>query len=449
MTWKKYTTTLFEPVNAIGIDLFRRVFALFLIIQIYSFYSANIINYTFVLNQIRIPFDFAAWIPLLPGKMMNLVLFAELLGALLLFTNKYARFGAFIYFISFGYLLVVDISYYNNHFYFILLLCLFFVFYTPVKIGNAILVPKIILHLFQFQVIVVYFFAGVVKLNADWLINLEPMGEMMRNTGFNWSKPMLYFYAYAGTLFDLFIGFALLYPKLLKPAVIFNILFHVSNFIMFESGKNKDIGIFPFLMISTNLFFINADKLQNWLVTNISFFAPKAEKKSKSTVAVNFNVSANQKKWAINFTIVYVLIQLFLPFRHYLTPGDVDWTSEGFYFAWRLKVRSKVSSAVIKLKDGPNGELVTVNPYKFLNTLQYQAVCDDPAGMYSFVQQLKKKGPSLGVNQPLFYLTWYSSMNSHPKQLVVDSTVEFGSLKHKLFGGDAWIIPYNPNLTAP
>lgn len=448
MNFKKYSTTLFEPVNATGIDAFRRIFAFFLIIQIYSFYSANIINYTFVLNQIRIPFDFAAWIPLLPGKMMNLVLFVEFIGAVLLFSIKYARIGALIYLISFGYLLMVDVSYYNNHFYFILLLCLFFVFYNPLKIGTTLFIPKILLNLFKFQVIVVYFFAGVVKLNTDWLINLEPMGEIMRSTGFHWNKPMLYFYAYAGTIFDLFIGFALLFPKLLKPAIILNILFHLSNFIMFESGQNQDIGIFPFLMISTNLLFINADKLQNWLAKNIPFLSIKAnaEKKSKTSSAIVFDLSTNQKKWTINFVVFYILIQLFLPFRHFLIRGDVDWTSEGFYFAWRLKVRSKTSSVVIKLKDGPNSELMIVNPYNFLNTLQYKAVCDNPAAMHSFMQQLKNKASGLGMKQPLFYLTWYSSMNGHSKQLMMDSTLEFGSLKHKIFGKDEWILPFNKNL---
>ena len=442
MNWKNHKASLFEPVNATNIDIFRRLFAICLFIQSLSFYSSDLINLTFVLNKIRIPFDFASWLPPLPGKLMNVVVLLQLAGAVLLFTRKYARIGALIFFLSFGYLCVLDISYYNNHFYFILLLCLFFIFYKPIQNGHTLFVPKILALLFQFQVVVVYFFGGVSKLTHDWLFNFEPMREILHSTRFNLPGASVCFFVYGGLIFDLTIGFLLLYHRTLKIAVILTVLFHLLNYFMFESGPNFDIGIFPFLMISANLLFIDPVKLQIWISNYLPFYKQQDSKKKKTLTAHDFDLNDNQKKKFLRLAFIYVIIQLLLPLRHYAYKGNVDWTSEGYFFAWRMKIRSKTNSVTLKVKDGPNGKLGVVNPYLFLNTLQYQAVCDNPGAMYTYVQQLKKKGPAMGVQQPQFYLSWKCSMNGHPAQLVVDSTYDFGSVKHNLFYADDWIAPF-------
>ena len=38
---------------------------------------------------------------------------------------------------------------------------------------------------------------------------------------------------------------------------------------------------------------------------------------------------------------IYVAFQLLVPLRHWLYPGDVNWTDEGHRFSWRMKLRYK------------------------------------------------------------------------------------------------------------
>lgn len=55
----------------------------------------------------------------------------------------------------------------------------FFFLYTPKGIRKVNTVPIWLLFLFQFQIVVVYFFGGIVKLNYDWLILQQPIRFLM------------------------------------------------------------------------------------------------------------------------------------------------------------------------------------------------------------------------------------------------------------------------------
>jgi hypothetical protein len=47
----------------------------------------------------------------------------------------------------------------------------------------------------------------------------------------------------------------------------------------------------------------------------------------------------------------WLILQLGLPFRHFLIPGDANWTEEGHRFSWRMMLRSKVGVARLTLFD--------------------------------------------------------------------------------------------------
>lgn len=442
MNWKKNISKLWEPVNSISIDLFRKIFAVLLILQVGEFYSADMIGKSFLLPKTNIPFEFSAWLPVLHGKLIHIPFILQIISGVLLFSNKYSRVGALLYLLNFGYIFLLDLSYYNNHFYFILLLCLFFIFYNPVKIKNINYVPKILLYLFQFQIVVVYFYGGIAKLNADWLFHQEPMREMLSlSNSHHWPESIVYIYTYGGLLFDLMIGFFLLKSSTRKTAIIATILFHIFNHIMFSSKGNASIGLFPFLMISTNLLFIDPEKVQSWFLTKFpAYFKKDAVKKNSTTSVTTFTVQ--RKKIILISTFLFVLAQLLLPLRHFLIPGNVDWTGEGHYFSWRMKIRSKSPVNTIYVKSDASAPLQKVEPFTVLNTLQYQAVCNDPASMLFFVRYLKDMGKKMGMKAPEFYLSWKCSMNGHPATTVVDSTIEFSTLTHHPLSGDKWILPF-------
>ena len=90
---------------------------------------------------------------------------------------------------------------------------------------------------------VVYVFAGLAKLNADWLMDAQPMriwlpakthlpvvGKYMYET---W---VAYLFSWFGAVYDLFIVFFLLNKKTRPVAYCFVVIFHVATAIFFPAS---------------------------------------------------------------------------------------------------------------------------------------------------------------------------------------------------------------------
>ena len=50
------------------------------------------------------------------------------------------------------------------------------------------------------------------------------------------------------------------------------------------------------------------------------------------------------------------VVQLVLPLRHWLYPGDRLWTEEGFRFAWHVTVAEKTGSTAFYVRDPGTGQ---------------------------------------------------------------------------------------------
>ena len=159
------------------------------------------------------------------------------------------------------YVFLIEKTGYNNHYYLILLLSFFFSItnanksisldncFGIVKSGSWI--PNWQTMLFQFQIIVVYFYGGLAKLNAEWLSG-RVMGVMMSQLIPGEEDHFLEIIAnlvltHGGLWFDLVIGFLLLSKKTRSWAVLVIIPFHVTNHFLFN------IGVFPFMMLGATM----------------------------------------------------------------------------------------------------------------------------------------------------------------------------------------------------
>ena len=77
-------------------------------------------------------------------------------------------------------------------------------------------IPYWQLFLFKVQVLLVYFFGGVAKINVDWLHG-QPMGNWMKGMSFGSAlgpylatKSAALFVSYGALFLDLFVGFMLI-----------------------------------------------------------------------------------------------------------------------------------------------------------------------------------------------------------------------------------------------
>jgi vitamin K-dependent gamma-carboxylase len=228
------------------------------------------------------------------------------------------RIAVFFYLSIYTYFLLIEASYYNNHYYFIALLLLIIFFTGADNYGSikylyqkyrykkeAEPVPVWNYFLLRFQVFLVYFVAGFVKLNFDWISTntyrciMDYGTEYPKNNIFYHSNFGIYFFTFGGLLFDLIIPLLLIQKRWRMYAIPAILTFHAIN------AATLNIGVFPYLMAGATLIFFRNDIIDYWKQlfsfkkTKISFFSkinsiPKPSKEkgifSKKNILYYFNL---------------------------------------------------------------------------------------------------------------------------------------------------------------
>jgi hypothetical protein len=149
------------------------------------------------------------------------------------------------------------------------------------------------------------------------------------------------FFSVGGLLFDLFIGFVLVIPKLRPIGFILTAFFHLSNHFLFK------IGTFPWVMMGTIFIFLDPETISNFVInvqTKLKSYwqrNPTETKTPRHTGTTASTTSPRMSKPVKCFLLVYVAMQLLVPFRHWLYPGNVNWTLEGHQFSWRMMLNEE------------------------------------------------------------------------------------------------------------
>ena len=248
-------------------------------------------------------------------------------------------------FLLFTYVFLLDQTNYLNHFY---LLSIMLGLLTVVPGGACLSVDAWLrrsrgpwrvhawaVWLLRLQLGIVYFLAGVAKLNRDWLGG-EPMrtwlGNRARNpellgpltrplSGFFEQEWCVQFFSYGGLLFDLLVVPMLLWRRTRMLGFCLAVAFHVMNADLFS------IGIFPWYMIgATTIFFAPA-----W---------PRSFLGRKKLLPAAGG-TAGRQRWILGLVAAWLLFQLLFPFRHIFYPGHPSWSEEGHRFAWHMKLKQK------------------------------------------------------------------------------------------------------------
>src|ERR1044071_2485971 len=109
-----------------------------------------------------------------PGSGMYWHFAALAVLALLIMLGLLYRLATALFFLAFSYVFLLDQARYLNHFYLVILVA-FLLMVVPAQGWGRRTVPAWPVWLFRLQFEVMYIFAGIVKVNADWL-RLEPLG---------------------------------------------------------------------------------------------------------------------------------------------------------------------------------------------------------------------------------------------------------------------------------
>lgn len=335
-----------------------------------------------------------------PGAFGIKATFWALAFSALVFASGYLyRVSALTTLVLFSVTVLWDLAYYNNHYYFIFCLGLLFLFCEARgKEG-----PSWMLDLFRYQVVLVYFFAGLAKLNPDWLL-AEPLtiwlGRRAQQVGVDLlaNPDFTVLLSYGGLLLDLWVGPALLWSRTRYLALALLTVFHLSNAWLF------DIGIFPPLMLGSGVLFLGP-------------------------------LTRRSTAWrtpGARLALVWLLLQVVVPLRHLVIPGPVAWTEEGHRYSWRMKLRSK---QVTSLRIAAGEQMVS--PHFYLNTFQMKKMGSRPQLIAQFARHLSSQYPG----QPIRFFAKVS-LNGRPPQLLVDPTLDLATAEVPWALGHAeWINP--------
>jgi len=295
-------------------------------------------------------------------------------------------------------------------------------------------------YLLLFQMSVVYFFAGLAKLNADWLMArpltvwLAPKASYPVIGGLLGSVELPWVMSYAGVTFDLLVAPLLLWRRSRPWAFGAAVVFHVSNVLVFG------LGTFPWfsLLITAALFFPpywprRTPGLRRWIVRRV----PPPESSSRLTAA-----QAHPRPLLLAGLGVYALIQLLVPLRHFLYPGDVHWTEEGHHFAWHMMLRAKSGSLSYRVVL-PNGRTETVFPGAYLTPRQTSKLTGQPDCIIQFAHFLAADYQRRGLGPVAVYADSWVQLNRRPSHPIVAPTVNLAAQPRTL-GLYSWITPAPP-----
>ncbi|MCH8744889.1 MAG: HTTM domain-containing protein [Chloroflexi bacterium] len=369
---------------------------------------------------------------------------------------------------------------------------------------RAVTAPLWTLWLLRFQIGVPMLFGGLAKLNMDWLRGEPLRAWLAARTDFPvlgqlfLNEPVVWVMVYTALLADLFFIFYMLHRRTRVFGFILVLLFHFMNARLF------DIGIFPWLMIAATLVFFGPDwprrvwcdiktrhsyrlpmlavgaalgfVIGAWLPERFDlmhaiigalgvgiaayhldepFAKPGPASESPTSVLVEAQGIEHRhvrsrltgfQKCAVGLLGLWVAVQVLVPLRHLVIPGDVHWTEEGHEFAWHMKLRDKDSEGFFVVTDRAVGEEWVVDPREHLTQRQTSKMASRPEMILQFAHYLERLAIADGHDDVEVRAHMVSSLNGRVAQRLIDSKVDLTLQSRPWLGHASWILPLETPL---
>ncbi len=384
------------------------------------------------------------WMKPLEGIGMYIIFALIGLCCILILIGLFYRVAAVSFFLLFSYVELLDKTNYLNHYYFISILAFIMIwlpahryFSVDAWLKPSLLqknIPRWTVDILKLQVGMVYFYAGVAKINPDWLLHAHPLKIWLPAKS---NLPLIgrlfdyeitaYLFSWFGVLYDISIPFLLLLKKTRKYAFAAVIIFHLLTWLLFP------IGMFPFIMIFAALIFFSPAFHQK-ILDKIAAILPKAK-------PVNFSKTYQTSQPVLIILSLFIVIQMLLPWRYLLYPGKLFWHEQGYRFSWRVMLMEKAGYATFTVKDKVTGQYQIVSPYEYLTPAQEKMMATQPDMILQFSKFLQKEFEKKGYQQAEVYAKVYATLNGSGSRLLIDPEVNLAAQSYSI-GHKPWILSF-------
>lgn len=359
--------------------------------------------------------------------------------------GAFYRIATVVLFIGYSLLFLMEETEFVNHFYLYCLLS-FWLMFLPANRAFSVdawrnpqikrsWTPAWTIYLLLFQISLVYFYAGLAKIHEDWLL-AKPLKVWM---AYKADKPLIgillaheftpWVMSYAGLCFDLLFAPLLLYRRTRWFGFTLAVLFHLSNASIFG------LATFPWFSLTlTSLYFSPSWPRKLPLFRK---FIPPFTTEDLQLQTVPFQ----QQKLVIYGLCTYAFLQIIIPFRHFLYPGNVNWTEEGHKFSWHMMLRAKDGFVNYRVViPGSPAQTFYINQDDYLTKNQQNKLADNPDLMLQFAHFLKAEYEKKGFKNPAVYVNSQCSLNGRPPQPLVAYETNLAAQERSL-KPYPWILP--------
>nr|KAF6446853.1 gamma-glutamyl carboxylase [Rousettus aegyptiacus] len=440
-SWGRLVTLLNRPTDPASLAVFRFLFGLLMVLDIPQERGLSSLDRRYLdgLDVCRFPLLDA--LQPLPLDWMYLVYTIMFLGALGMMLGLCYRISCVLFLLPYWYVFLLDKTSWNNHSYLYGLLAFQLTFMDANRYWSVdgllnarkrnAHVPLWNYTVLRGQIFIVYFIAGVKKLDADWM-----EGYSMENLSRHWlfspfklvlSEEMtsLLVVHWCGLLLDLSAGFLLFFDASRPVGLFFVSYFHCMNSQLFS------IGMFAYVMLASSPLFCCPEwprklvshcpkRLQELLPLKTTL-QPSASCMYKRSRAKGGQKPGLRHRLGAAFTLLYLLEQLFLPYSHFLT-----------------------QHVKITYRDGRTGELGYLNPGVFTQSRRWK---DHADMLKQYAICLSRLLPKYNVTEPQIYFDIWVSMNDRFQQRIFDPRVDIVQAAWSPFQRTPWLQPLLMNLS--
>ncbi|KAK9298714.1 hypothetical protein QLX08_008077 [Tetragonisca angustula] len=426
-SFERFTALLYRPTDPTSLGVVRALFGLCMVLDVVEERGLADIDIKWGdPMECHFPLIHGMKAPSLPW--MILIYTIMWIGAFGIMLGSRFKLACACFVIPYWYIFLLDKSYWNNHTYLYGIVAILFwgteanTYFALDATKTKGTVPLWNYFILKFQFFALYFIAGLKKSSVEWL-----SGYAMMNLSRHWVfSPFKLFLTMEQTdffivhwfafIFDLTVGFWMLFDKTRIPAMVLCTAFHLMNSRLFN------IGMFPYVCLATMPLFCKPNwprrlatfvkrtcarsfsKRNRQEIRNCKKIAIERAKEShdeinsrtgngssiddgreEGTDSINSTITCKsveagkstrvtkKQKFVVSLLLFHVFLQFFLPYSHFITQGYNNWVPGMYGYSWDMMVHVwDTVLVVIRIHDNVSNEDRYLDPTAWVQTNRWE-----------------------------------------------------------------------------
>jgi hypothetical protein len=210
----------------------------------------------------------------------------------------------------------------------------------------------------------------------------------------------------------------------------------VSTAVLFQ------IGMFPYIMILSTLIFFSPEFHENLISVIRRLLCRVFPGPASYTPAPESRLIYKQSYLSLIgiILVMHFFIQLLLPLRSTLYPGELFWTEQGYRFSWRVMLMEKAGYAIFRVSDLATNRYWEVQNWEYLTPNQEKMMATQPDMILQFAHHLEQVYQEKGIKDVQIRANCFVTLNGKRSRLFIDPEIDLTQIKEG-FAHKLWVLP--------